>query len=136
MLRRIGIGAREKNAELRVLRAARPDLLAIDHPFVTIKFGTCAQAGQVASRFGFAEQLTPHLFTCQQGRDVTPLLIIRAGEDDGRPRPANPDRVRRTRHSGAGEFVVDDQLVNRIRPETPRHREVRGDIARVGELPP
>ena len=70
-----GAGARQQHAPVGVLRQARPDLLAVDHPRRTRSpaspSGTARQLsdGEVAAGAGFREPLAPHLRARQQARD-------------------------------------------------------------------
>ncbi len=53
---------------MRILREAGPDLLAIDHPFVTALHRSGGQRGQVTARARLGESLAPLLFAGQQLR--------------------------------------------------------------------
>src|SRR4029077_15092599 len=50
----LGIGARQMEALLRIVGAARPRLLAVEHPFSISSLGPRAQAREVASRVRLA----------------------------------------------------------------------------------
>ncbi len=50
MLRHRGIGTRDQDAEIGKVRAAGPNLLAVDHPVLTVAFGPRAQAGEIGTR--------------------------------------------------------------------------------------
>ena len=61
----VGIGARDDHAPLAVLRAGRPDLLAVDDPVVAVAHRAGAQTGEVRPGARFAEELAPDLFAAQ-----------------------------------------------------------------------
>src|SRR5262249_45266041 len=54
------VGAHGREAEVAVLRAARPHLLAVDDPAAVDARRTRRDAGRVGTGVGLAEQLAPH----------------------------------------------------------------------------
>ncbi len=60
VLGQVGVGAADDLADLGVLRARRPHLLAVDDPLVAILDGAGLQAGEVRSRDRLAEELARH----------------------------------------------------------------------------
>ena len=88
VLRRVGIGAGDEDAELRVLGERRPDLLAVHDPLVAVAHGAGAERGQVGARAGLAEELAPDLLGGQQREQVALLLRLDAAVDDRRARPS------------------------------------------------
>ncbi len=128
------IATSDEDAVTGVLGERRPDLLPVHHPFITVSLGSRAQAGQVAPGAGFTEQLTPDVLTGQQPGQVARLLLVGAGVHEGRACPADPDRVRRSPDPGPTEFLVDHELVHGVGGETPRPREVRRDVASLGQV--
>ena len=77
-----------------------------------------------------AEQLAPELLAGEHREQVALLLLRRAGEQDGRPGPADADRVDRPPHPGPAQLVVDDQLVDRVGVEAPRRAASGGRRSR------
>ena len=61
MLGRLGVGARDEHAPLRVLRAARPHLLAGHDPLVAVLDRAGFQRGEVRAGVGLGEALAPDL---------------------------------------------------------------------------
>ena len=66
VLRRREVGARHQHAEIAVLRARGPDLLAVDDPVLAVALGARAQAGKVGARRRLGEQLAPDLLAAQR----------------------------------------------------------------------
>ena len=130
----VGVGAGDEDAEAGVLRAARPDLLPVDDELVAVAHGPGAEVGEVAAAARLGEQLAPELLAGEDRPQVAVLLLLAAGVEDRRRRPADADRVDRSPDLGLGQLVVDDQLVDRVGVEAPRTRPVRGDVAGLGEL--
>ena len=93
MLRHVRIRPGDEDPEAGELRAARPDLLAVDDPLVAVAHRPGAEPGQVRPGPRLAEQLAPELLAGEHRRQVALLLLRRAGEQDGRPGPADADRV-------------------------------------------
>ena len=89
--------AGDEHAPLRDLRQRRPDLLAIDHVVIAFVLGSGLQAREVAARVGLAEALAPDLVACQQGPQVTLLLLFGTVGDHDRPAHAETDDVDRFR---------------------------------------
>src|SRR5206468_13065532 len=89
---------------------------------------------EVGSGAGLAEHLAPELLTVEERDELPVLLGLRAGVDDRRPGPPDPDGVDRPEDAGGAELLVDQQLVDGIGVEPPRSWPVRGDPARLAEL--
>ena len=97
VLRRIEIRAREQEAPIAVMRARRPDLLAVHDPLLAIGHGACAQPGQVRTGARLREQLAPHVLAAQHRPEETRLLLLGAPTDDrgSGHRNANGEHARR-----------------------------------------
>ena len=63
VLRHVPVGAGQQQPQLGVVRAGAPQLLAVDHPLVTVAAGRRRETGEVAAAAGFAEQLAPSVLT-------------------------------------------------------------------------
>ena len=108
---------------LRDVGECRPDLLAVDHPRVTIAHRTRRESREVRSRGGFTEELAPDLFAREVAAQQLPLAVLfPVGEHDSRTH-ADPDRV--DQHAfvvGLGalvQLVVDDRLHLGLEAEAP-----------------
>ena len=77
-LARLGVGARDEHAPLRVLGAARPHLLAGHHPLVAVLDRARLQRRQVRAGVGLGEALAPDLLGGEDRRQVALLLLVGA----------------------------------------------------------
>ena len=114
--------------------AAGPDLRAVDDVLVAVAHRSGRQAGQVGAGVGLGEQLAPDLLAAEDLGKVPLVLLGCSGEEDGRGGPPGADGIARAADAGPGEFVVDDQLVDRIGVDSPRLRPVRDDISGLDQL--
>ena len=89
----VGFGAGQEDAVAGLAGQRRPDLLAVHHPLVAVAHGPGRQRGQVAARLRFGEQLAPDLRPVQQPGKQPALLFLGAGQQQGRPGPADADGV-------------------------------------------
>ena len=128
----IGIAARDQDAEIAVVRAGVPDLLAVDDPVVAVLFGPRAQRREIRSAAGFAEQLAPDFVRPHRRLDETLALFRRAPGADRRLREVDADA------EDAGQdivfrffLVVDDVLDRRAAAAAPFDRPVDADEAGV-----
>src|SRR5438093_8492310 len=98
----------------------RPDLLAVDHPSVTVEPCARAHAGEIRSRVGLAEALAPDHVGGDDLRDEAPLLALGSAGDE-----------RGTDHLGA----LDAQPVRRARPRAlVREHDLRADTRRAAAV--
>ena len=134
MLRRVGVGSRQQDPELRVVCERRPDLLPVDDELVAVADGLCPNAGQIASRTRFAEQLAPDLLAREHRRDEPPLLLLGAVHDEDRAAVPGPDGVDGLLDLGPLQLVLDDELRERVCVEAPRLRPVRDDVSGFGQF--
>src|SRR3546814_20458243 len=97
------------------LRAAGPDLLAVDAPMLAFLHGLRAQPRQVRARVRFGKALAPELPHPQAfGQEGLPLGLVADGHDDGAGpfladgraafRPRRKNRVSGKGWSGRGDF--------------------------------
>ena len=153
VLGQLGVGAREQQAEGRVLRVRRPHLLAGEAPGAVLLLpGARLDAGEVGARGGLGEHLAPDLVGVEHRAEVALLLLLVAVRDQRRAEHADADDVEDPGHAGAADLLVDDDLVERAealaavlgrprdgRPARPRRacaataRRAR-DIVAVGRL--
>ena len=76
MLLRLGIGTRQEEAVVGVVALRGPDLLAIDHPFVTVELGGGLDRRQVGTGVGLRETLAPAGAALQDARQKLLLLLL------------------------------------------------------------
>ena len=88
VLRRVGVGAGDEDAEPGEVGERRPDLLAVDDVLVAVAHGPRAEVGQVAARAGLAEQLAPELLAGEQREEVAVLLRLRCRRGGSWARPS------------------------------------------------
>src|SRR5579875_1874911 len=104
MLGRIGVGTREQDHPLRVMRTGGPDLLPVDDVLVAITHGAGLQAGEVGAGARLGKALTPRLLTRDDAGQEAPLLLLGAVGDDRRAGPADTD-------AAGGRSAVQRQLL-------------------------
>ncbi len=134
MLRRVGVGAGDEDAELGEVGQRGPDLLAVDHVLVAVADRPGAQVGEVGAGAGLAEQLAPDLLAGEQRQQVAVALCLRAGVQQRGAGPADADHVARPAHPGRPQLVVDDDLGDGVGVEPVGLRPVRRDVARLGQV--
>src|SRR5229473_363915 len=140
----IGVAAREEEAPVGVVRAARPGLLPVQDPVPVVALRPSAQARQVAACVGLAEALAEVQVARKDLLDVCVLLPLRSmdeksrrqeadakpAEDDGRPRLLHlllVDRLHDRGRLAAARLLrahIKASYVNRarVRPWRPRWR--------------
>ncbi len=101
MLGHVGIGARDQDAVVRIMRAAGPDLLAVDDPVGALLFRLGAQPRHVGTGRRLGKQLAPDVRAGGERRQVVLLLLFAGVGHHGRPAHALPDQEH------AGELAVD-----------------------------
>ena len=122
----VGIGAHDDLADVAVLGARRPHLLAVEHPLVAIAHGPALEAGEVGSGGGLAEELAAD--------DVAPVHLAQAcvlhlvggvGEDRGRHHPEPDAEGLLGRRVEAGRLRLPGALVRRRQLPAPVLRRAR-----------
>src|SRR5689334_21031968 len=78
------VGAHEAETPIGILRAAGPDLLAIDEIVIALVDALCAQRCKIGSRAGLGIALAPPNFTLHDSRNVLFLLLLTAIFEQGR----------------------------------------------------
>ena len=109
VLRCVRISARNEDAHVRTVRAAGPDLLAIDNVIVPIADRPRLQACKVAPRPRFTEELTPLVLAADDSWQVAFLLFLGPGNHDRRARPPVTDPAGSWR-TLPGELLAEDEL--------------------------
>src|SRR5256885_1412776 len=112
VLRRIRIRAHGREPLAGLVRPAGPHLLAVDQPTALGAGSARLDAGSVRARGRLAEQLAPDQLLAKRGRYEPLHLLRRRVLDDGEQVPAG-DAVRRQLDAGAGEHLLDDELLDR-----------------------
>ena len=115
VLRHGRIGARHENAPVAVVRAGRPDLLAVHHPFVAALLRTRAQCREVRAAGRLAEELTPDLFAARELRQEALLLLFGRVRHQRRRRHALADLEDALRRFELALFLAPDHLLDRAR---------------------
>ena len=85
------VGAEDAEAEVAVVRAARPHLLAVEHELVAVALGARAERSEVGPGVGLAPQLAPDLLAAAHRLEVAGLLRVGAVGDDRRPDHGDAD---------------------------------------------
>ena len=117
-----GIGARQQEALLRVVRPARPRLLAGQQPLAVALLGARAQTREVAARVGLAESLTEDDFAAEDLLDVGLLLPGASVGDESWSEQRDAQPAEDARCAGAGELFLVDRLHDRRRATAARLR--------------
>ncbi len=109
----VGVGAHEAEAEVGVVRARGPHLLAVDHEAVPVQLGPGAQAGQVAAGVGLAHAQAPADLGTQRGQRVPGLLLLGAPVEDGRGDDGQALGVAAAGHAQPGQLLEVHHLLHR-----------------------
>src|SRR6202044_560465 len=115
-----------------LVRAAGPDLLAVDPPAAVDSDRPGPDAGRVGPGAWLAEQLAPDDVLAQRGRNPALDLVGASVLDEGEDVPAG-DAVARPLDAGLGELLLDHQLLKGARVATPRTRPVRHHVATLDQ---
>ena len=118
VLGHVRVGAGDQDAPLRIVRAAGPDLLAIDHPVVAIALSLGAQTCQIGTTSRFGEQLAPDVFACSQSGQQFALGLFWTPIHHGWAAHAVTDDERAGQGSVWPLFLVPDHALNRARTAT------------------
>ena len=110
MLRRVGIGAGEEEAELSSLGVAGPYLLSVDDVLVAVLDGPALQRSEVGAGIRFAKALAPEHIALADAIQVILLLLFRAKEHEAGADPVEVHVLRAARLAVAGEGLLEDHL--------------------------
>src|SRR6202022_3061071 len=108
----------QQHAPMRYLRCGGPDLLTGDAPTTVDLGGLGGEACQVRTGARLGKQLAPDHFAAERWRQEALLLLFGAERDDRRYQPRR-DAHRGSAHLASGEFLGDDDLLDRARCATP-----------------
>src|SRR5215203_779932 len=78
VLGRLRVRARCKNAVVRTMGVAGPDLHSRYDEVISVRDGARLQRGEVRTGTRLAEALAPNIFTADDSREVSVLLLLRA----------------------------------------------------------
>src|SRR5260370_465335 len=119
VLRHIGIGARDQEAIIRVMRARGPDFLAVDDPVFALLLRARAQAGDIGSASRLREQLAPDLFAGSELRQIVTFVLLAAIGHYGRAAHAFADLERLRQLAVYAFFLLPDHPLDRRGPPPP-----------------
>src|SRR6185436_4971016 len=85
------VAARHQDAEVAVVRARGPDLLAVDDPVLAVALRARAQAREVGARGRLGEELAPYLLPAQRLPGKALAVRLRAPCADRRDAHAEAD---------------------------------------------
>ena len=117
MLGHVGIGARDQEAEGRLVGQRRPDLLARHEPLVAVAIGPSGERRDVRTGARLGEELAPDLLAGEQRAQEPLLLLLGAVDHDGgRDHPVTNDVATRGGGSpGPGHPAQHVQLLGGAR---------------------
>ena len=115
MLGDVEVRAREHEDPLCPVRERRPDLLARDHPLVTLEHGPRLHVGEVGAGVGLGVSLAPDLRPVEDAGQHRELLGVGAEMDDGRAEQALADDADASGAAGARVLLVEDHLLDERR---------------------
>src|SRR2546426_5130398 len=108
--RSVAISAREQEALVRVVSAARPRLLSVQDPTAIPRLGSRSQAGQVTAGVGLAEALAEDQLTAEDLLDIRLTLPGRPKDEQGRSQQAHPEPAQDDGSSSLGHLLLVDGL--------------------------
>src|SRR5690606_19123206 len=104
---------RQQQPPIGAVRAARPDLLAVDDELVALQHGTGAQAGEVRARVWLGEELAPDLVGSQDVPQEALLLRLGTVVDERRADDGDAERVEGRRRVDPRHLLANDRLLHR-----------------------
>ena len=133
MLRRVGVGADQREDRVGHVGGGGPDLLAVDDVLVAVAHGARLEAAEVGAGAGLGVALRPRDLAGEDVADVLLLLLLGAvdehrGAEQHHAGAADGGRL------GAGHLLVEDHLLHRGEAGAAvLLGPVRGDPAVLGE---
>ncbi len=112
------IRAREKEALLRIVRAARPGFLSAEYPLAVSPLRLCSQSGEVAARVGLAETLAEDQLAAQDLVDVGLFLPGGAVRQEGWRQERHAEATEDAGRAGFRHLLLVDRLHHRRRAST------------------
>ncbi len=130
------VRARDHEAPVGHVCQRRPDLLAREHPLVTVERGAGLHRGEIRAGVGLAVALAPSLLTPQDRRKEPVLLFGRPELDEGRCQQVLAHVVHARRRLGTRVLLGPDDLLGKGRaPAAVLDRPPEADEAGAPELP-
>src|SRR5206468_1303053 len=117
----LSAGAGEQEALVRVVRAAGPGLLPVQHPPAVLALGARAQAGEVAARIWLAESLAEDQVAAEDPIDVLVLLPLSAVSQKRRGEKRHAEPAEDLWRAGASHLLLVYRLHHRRGPAAARH---------------
>ncbi|SKU48885.1 Uncharacterised protein [Mycobacteroides abscessus subsp. abscessus] len=93
MLGHVRIAAGHQQGPARPMCSRGPHLLTVDHPVIAVAYRAGGQARQIGAGARLAEELTPQLFTGEQGTQDSPGQFRLPMRKYRRRRHAIPDHI-------------------------------------------
>ena len=112
LLLSLGVGAREAEKPIGVLRGRRPGLLAVDDIMVAVTHGAGLQRCEVGAGAGLGKSLRPPVVEICGARQEVALLLLRAESGDNRPDHVNIE-LQRLRHRIELQLLQEDVMLDR-----------------------
>ncbi len=134
VLRRVGVGASEREDVVGEMAGRGPDLLTVEHPFVTVEFGLEPDVAEIGAGVRFGVPLAPRVRAGQHPRDVVRLLLLGSPQQQRVAEHLDAEQIVRTagRHSGSGELLGQDDLLGRAQPRSAvLDRPARSEVVRL-----
>ena len=137
-LRRVGIGAGQREDVVGEVAGRRPDLLAVEDPLVAVERGPQGEAAEVRAGVRLGVPLAPAVGAGQDARQVVRLLLVGAPHQQRVAEHLDAEHVVRAAggDAGLGELLGDDHLLERRQPaaavlDGPAGRQVAGLVQHV-----
>ena len=112
VLGRLGVRAHQGEDGIGGVRAAGPDLLAVDHEVIAVAHGPRLQRSEVGTRAGLGVALRPGRFARENRREVLAALLVVAVDDERRPKHGKAAAAHAWR-TGPRYLLVEDELLHR-----------------------
>ena len=104
MLRRIFVGTSQQKTIICVMTLCSPNFLSVDHPFVTVEYSGRLDTGEIATRIGFTETLSPTHLAAQNFWQELLLLFFGAVLQQRRPDERVAKKIGTHRRASIGEL--------------------------------
>jgi len=137
VLGRVGLGTDEAEHPVGRVGVGRPDLVAIDHPMVTVELRARPQGCQVAARPRLAVALAPRDFPEERVANEARLLLVVTLLEQRRCEHARALSHHLPRRLCAAKLLVNDLFLDGIRwllPAAPAPRHVSVQVPRIDGL--
>ena len=106
------VGADQQDHPLRPGSATGPDLLPVDHVFITFALAAALQGSEVGADVGFRVSSAPLVFGVQNVGDESLFLLLGSVLDNARSNPGQSHEARAERGCATGRhFLFEDHLL-------------------------